>query len=633
MKTISTSILALLLCAAISMSAQIGTPFVNDICNDILFSQDGTFITCGSKGPKGSMYKTDCSGAIVAQIEKSYPTGRTSFWAAVELADGSIVAVGSAFIGSATDTVEEVLVLKTDENLVETASAHFKILNKAAVAKSLTLSKTGHLLLIGEVTGVSIDFTDVFFQRVSPVTLQPTAPPVIFNNGVDLAAKIIPLADDYFLISGNSFLGNIFNPIAPITNRLMAYKVDDNGTVQWNYKYEKIFPASFGVAKSGGAAQNTLSGNIMLCGNTEGDSTGLDPIFILLDNNGMALDTVVGMVPHRQSLFNIIAHSILPGFFTAVGDSGNPGAGTPNLFAFQAYELNNAIAQTNIVNDLSILASVPDLVEYQPNRFTFAISVPDNALVLGSKDYYIVVPELGVDALYENCVLYATDPENGPQLTPGLHYEWHFNGTAIPNSNSEQFLPDGAGDYYVVVTDAAGCAAASSVVSVSYLSAGFNYTGNNLTYTFANTSNEADTYLWNFGDGSSSIQVNPSHTYSIPGAYTVTLTATNDCGSATFTQVVSATSASTEPSWLTSFQLSPNPSRGLVNIDMSGQAQESLLFTLLNPGGQNVFQESFDFKSDRLKRSFDFSHLPTGMYILQVQAQHEVKYVRVLLVR
>ena len=631
MKTLSTSILALLLCATISVSAQIGSPFINDVCNDMLFSQDGTFITCGSKGPNGSVYKTDCSGAIVAQIEKGYLTGWTSFWAAVELADGSIVAVGSAFIGSATDTVEEVLVLKTDANLVEIASAHFKILNKAAVAKSLTLSKTGHLLLIGEVTGLSIDFTDVFFQRVSPVTLQPTSAPVIFNNGVDLAAKITPLADEYFLISGSSFLGNIFNPIAPITNRLMAIKVDDNGSTLWSYKYEKIFPATFGVATSGGAAQNPISGNILLCGNTEGDSTGLDPIFILIDNNGMALDTVVGAAPQKQTLFNIISHSLLPNFYTSVGNSLNPAAGTPNLFAFQAYELNNAVVQTNLVNDLSILASVPDVVEYQPNRFTFAISVPDNPILLGSKDYFLVVPELGVDALYENCVLYAIDPENGPELTPGLKYEWHLNGTAVPNSNSEQFLPDGSGDYYVVVTDAAGCFAASNVVSVSYLSAAFSYTGNNLSYSFTNTSNEADTYLWNFGDGGSSLQVNPSHTYSIPGVYTVTLTATNDCGSETFTQVISTTSAAAEPSWLTSFQLSPNPSRGLVNIDMSGYPQESLMMALFSPGGQKVFSESFDFQSGVLKEDLNFSAMPAGMYILQVQAQNEVKYVRVLI--
>jgi PKD domain/Secretion system C-terminal sorting domain len=628
MKTLT---LSLLLCLGSTSFAQIGTPFVNDICNDLLFSKDGSFISCGSKGPNGSVYKTDCSGAIVAQIEKGFPTGRTSFSAAVELADGSIVAVGSAFVDTGTDTLEEVLLLKTDANLVEIASTHFQILNKSALATSVTLSKTGHLLLVGNVAGVSIDFYDLFFQRVSPVTLQPTSAPVIFNHGVDLPAKIIPLTDDNFLISGSSFLGNIFNPAAPLTNRLIAKKVDDNGVQQWHYQYEKIFLAANGVTQTGGAAQNPLSTNILLCGNAAGDSTGLDPIFILLNINGQPLDTAVTDVPETQFLSNVISHSTLPGLFTAIGYSENPGAGTPNLFGYQTFELANAFFQTNAINDTTVLASVPDLVEYQPDRIAFALSYPDNPIVLGSKNYLVLAPDLEVDALYENCVLYAIDPVNGPPLTPGLRYEWYLNGNPIPNSNTQEYMPSGSGEYYVVVTDEAGCSAFSEPLSVSYLSAGFTYVGNNLNYSFTNTSNEADTYLWNFGDASTSIQVNPTHTYSIPGVYTVVLTATNDCGTATYTQVVSAISATEEQSAFTSFQLSPNPSHGLLNVDISGEANETLQFMLFSLGGKNVFSETTGFQNGALKKSFDFSHLPAGMYMLQVQAGTALRYAKVVL--
>ncbi len=628
MKTLT---LALLLCFGATSFAQIGTPFVNDICTDLLFSQDGSFISCGSKSPNGSLYKTDCSGAVIAQIEKNFPLGRTSFWSAVELADGSIVAVGSAFFDTGTDTLEEVLVLKTDANLVEIASSHFQILNKGATATGITLSKTGHLLLVGNVVGFSVDFYDLFFQRVSPVTLQPTAPPVVFNHGVDLGAKIIPLADDYFLIAGSSFLGNVFNPAAPLTNRLIAKKVDDNGAVQWHYQYEKIFLAANGVTQSGGAGQNPVSGNILLCGNAAGDSTGLDPVFVLLNNDGQALDTAVAEVPQTQFLSNIISHSPLPGLFTAVGFSENPAAGIPNLFAYQAFELGNAFFQANAINDTTILASVPDLVEYQPGRITFAISYPDNPIVLGSKDYLVLTPELAVDALYENCVLYAIDPEDGPALTPGLHYEWYLNGAPIPNSNTQEFTPNSSGNYYIVVTDAAGCTAVSEVLAVNYLTAGFTFTHNNLSYAFTNTSAEADTYLWNFGDGTTSIQVNPTHTYSIPGVYTVVLTATNDCGTATFTQVVSATSGAEEQSPFTSFQLSPNPSHGLLNIDLQGPPQASIQFALFSPAGQKVHSETAGFQNGALQNTFDFSHLPPGMYMLQVRTENALQYVRVLL--
>jgi hypothetical protein len=43
--------------------------------------------------------------------------------------------------------------------------------------------------------------------------------------------------------------------------------------------------------------------------------------------------------------------------------------------------------------------------------------------------------------------------------------------------------------------------------------------------TFQNTSTEAISYTWNFGDGQTSEDANPDHVYHTPGTYEVTLTA------------------------------------------------------------------------------------------------------------
>jgi gliding motility-associated-like protein len=45
--------------------------------------------------------------------------------------------------------------------------------------------------------------------------------------------------------------------------------------------------------------------------------------------------------------------------------------------------------------------------------------------------------------------------------------------------------------------------------------------------TFSNNSNLGTTYAWNFGDGNTSTETTPTHTYAAPGTYTVTLVASS----------------------------------------------------------------------------------------------------------
>lgn len=49
-----------------------------------------------------------------------------------------------------------------------------------------------------------------------------------------------------------------------------------------------------------------------------------------------------------------------------------------------------------------------------------------------------------------------------------------------------------------------------------------------------------DTWLWDFGDGTTSTEQNPSHEYAEEGYYTVVLTARNTIGAATKTIEVEA---------------------------------------------------------------------------------------------
>jgi PKD repeat protein len=54
------------------------------------------------------------------------------------------------------------------------------------------------------------------------------------------------------------------------------------------------------------------------------------------------------------------------------------------------------------------------------------------------------------------------------------------------------------------------------------------------TFTFTNTSQNATAYEWDFGDGSTSTDMNPVHTYNVGGTYNVCLSASGNCVSDSF---------------------------------------------------------------------------------------------------
>ena len=107
---------------------------------------------------------------------------------------------------------------------------------------------------------------------------------------------------------------------------------------------------------------------------------------------------------------------------------------------------------------------------------------------------------------------------------------------SIPNIEPGNYILNATKDgYFPNSVDANVSAGETTTINISLANipvtiASFTYTGQTVTpatITFQNTSQNADTYLWDFGDDSTSTEENPSKTYSIYGTYTVTLTASN----------------------------------------------------------------------------------------------------------
>ncbi len=114
------------------------------------------------------------------------------------------------------------------------------------------------------------------------------------------------------------------------------------------------------------------------------------------------------------------------------------------------------------------------------------------------------------------------------------NYEWSFDDGAMNETGSSvDHLFTGGGTYNPSVSAtlngwAGVCTATASTVVDSLPTVDFSYTENQLQITFTSAVTNADTLLWDFGDGNLSTLANPTHTYASQGNYEVCLTADND---------------------------------------------------------------------------------------------------------
>ena len=604
---------------------QIGTPLTDDEGNRMIALGDGSFITVGISGGNPVMYKTDCRGNRVADWTKVLSPGPAVLWDVLELPDGNLMAVGGANIATATDTAGHVFLLKTTPGLTELGSSFFLIQNKAAQGKSLALSNSGVLMVYGEVEGTGLDFSDVFMQKVDALSLQPTASPIIFNHGVDQASRIIAGESGRFLLAGNSFVGNIFDPNALINNALRLTNVDENGAVQWQVVIPQSFQAKYGVATTAGVRKSIASGNYMLGGTlfSGTDQRAQDAFFALVSPDGILLDTAFAAAAGAQQYYSMMSHQDNPGLFTMVGKGVELQPDAPTLALAQAYELSNEIFIAAATVDIATPVVLRDILELDPGRFAYMGSLPDNPFAFGLTDIIIATPEVTVGIVYQNCALAAT-----LNIT-GSAYQWYYEGQPISNANQGVYFPTQPGLYSIQVLDTKGCSGISDTFRVEKATAMFNFTATNLMVEFENLSTAATQYQWNFGDGGTSVSINPNHTYAIGGVYQVTLIAKTPCGAAfadTITQqVVVMSSVTEEVALMETVRIFPNPATAILFIQTSFHGAQQAEITLTNTMGQTVRRETIVDNGQ-----MDIQTLPAGVYSLVVRTENALKTFQVV---
>lgn len=139
-------------------------------------------------------------------------------------------------------------------------------------------------------------------------------------------------------------------------------------------------------------------------------------------------------------------------------------------------------------------------------------------------------------------------------------------------------------------------------------------------------------HSWNFGDGTTSTEENPSHTYSENGLYEVRLIVENQCGVDTIAESYNIVITDTyTPEKIELLQVYPNPNDGGFNLKMEGEGSDKVDIVIFNAVGQLFYQTNIDFRSGKLNHYFDFNHWARGIYMLQINVEGQQVYRRVII--
>ena len=223
--------------------------------------------------------------------------------------------------------------------------------------------------------------------------------------------------------------------------------------------------------------------------------------------------------------------------------------------------------------------------------------------------------------------------------TPGLTNYQFLNGNSQVQSGPSNMLSISTltnGDTIsVVATDAFGCSGtdlSTIVVTTPPTSAFYCDSSNAPTVDFTDQSTgNATSWSWDFGDGITSILQNPSHTYNSSGTYSVTLIVENLCGNDTITKQVAITIVGISDQLDHAISIYPNPNDGRFQVQISHITTEKALFEVYDARGRKVYAAKSGRFSGSHIEAIDLSMHSNGAYLIKVMIGDVVVMKRVVL--
>jgi len=193
------------------------------------------------------------------------------------------------------------------------------------------------------------------------------------------------------------------------------------------------------------------------------------------------------------------------------------------------------------------------------------------------------------------------------------------------------------GSYSVTVTDQNCVSSATSYVTeILDAVASFNSSSSYLAVQFTNTSQNGTSYLWDFGDGTTSTEANPTHIYPWTNqdsvCKVVTLTVTNSCGSNTYTNDcvrIGVMVSVSEVELASLISVYPNPNAGVFTVNVKADEAKDMSVEVLDVRGAQVFVQSYGKVNGEVNRTVNLEGAAQGIYFVKVTLDGETAVYRI----
>jgi PKD repeat protein/N-acetyl-anhydromuramyl-L-alanine amidase AmpD len=338
----------------------------------------------------------------------------------------------------------------------------------------------------------------------------------------------------------------------------------------------------------------------------------------VIDSLGIDIDTTYGSTQLIGSWTKSTdLNSGINNYWYAIGDS----TGANNIVDWTSSGLDTSVVHLglNLVYGTTYFFSVKVT---NGGGLTSSATNSDGQLVLAATSV-MPVSAFNVNDL-SSCSNQVLDVENTSLYATSYLWEIYDQLTSETATGlTPDFVVNTAGSYGIslTVTNAEGSDVSQQIIEVrSKPIASFSASDtlvdiSNGNVEFTNDSQFGDTYLWDFGDGTTSTDHTSSKHYSQQGLYAVALQVTNSCGHSQEVKqdyILVTNKTGIDNYYEHSIKVFPNPTTGLLFLEYSKSSSQNLQFEIWDITGKKVYVTSL---SNSVRKIIELNNvLSIGLY-------------------